>query len=83
MGGGGAPRWVSCAMVCGSSSSWSSSSLEGEGHGLLFVCGCSLLFMGACGLKVVDGRGICWLGGRRRGDGGEVTERGVVDDGGG
>jgi len=39
--------------------------------------------MGARGLEVVDGRGICWLGGRRQGNGGKVTERGVVDDGGG
>jgi len=61
VGGGGAPHWVLCAMVHGSSS-WSLSSLEGEGHGLLFVCGCSSLFMGAHGLKVVDGRGIHWLG---------------------
>jgi len=58
MGGGGAPCRVSCAMVHGSSSL----SLEGEGHGLLFVCRCSLLFMGAHGLEVVDGHGVRWLG---------------------
>jgi len=83
MGGGGAPHWVLCAMVRGSSSSWSLSSLGGEGRESLFVCRCSSLFMGACGLKVVDGHGIRWLGGRQRGDGGEVMERGIVDDGGG
>jgi len=48
--------------ISGSSSLWSSSSLEGEGCGSLFVCRRSSLFMGAHGLKVVDGHGIHWLG---------------------
>jgi len=37
VGGGGVPRWFSCAMVHGFSSLWSSLSFDGEGGGLLFV----------------------------------------------
>jgi len=61
MGGGGAPRWVSCAMVCGCSSS----SFKGEGHGLLFVFSgghcCSWVPMGSRRhLCPVQGGGWQW-----------------------
>jgi len=69
MGGGGVPCWFLCAMVHGCSSSWSSSSFDGEGscclclRVLIILHGCLWVVVTVCALfEVVDGSGVHLLG---------------------
>jgi len=61
VGGGGVPRQFSCAMMRGCSSSWSSSSFDGEGScclclwALIVLHGCLWAVVTVCALFEVDG----------------------------